>query len=321
MNPNKKKISLVVPFYNEGAGVSAFFERLGTVFVNVADRYDLEVICINDGSRDNTLDELSRVLCDGFLIRIIDLSRNFGKEAAITAGLDYASGDAVVPIDADLQHPPEVVLELLEKWESGFEVVLARRIDRDTDRKIQKLTAQAFYEISRHISHVEIPADVGDFRLMDRKVVEAVKCLREHCRFMKGIFAWVGFRTTVVDYKVAQRAHGKTSFNTWRLWNFALEGITSFSTVPLRIWTYLGGAVSLIAFIYGIYLTVKTLLLGVDTPGYASLMVVVLFSTGVQLIGVGVLGEYLGRVFTEVKARPLYIVREVIELKSRKSSI
>lgn len=313
MENARKKISLVAPFYNEEAGVAPFFKRVVEVFSTIADRYDLEVVCVNDGSADQTLSELKRAKEDCSWIRVIDLSRNFGKEAAITAGLDFAKGDAVVPIDSDLQHPPEVVLEMLQKWEQGFEVVLARRVDRTTDRPIQKFTASAFYEVSRYISHVDIPANVGDFRLMDRKVVNAVKSLRENCRFMKGIFAWVGFRTTVVDYKVERREHGKTSFNTWKLWNFAIEGITSFSTVPLRIWSYLGGAVALIAFVYGLYLTIKTLFFGVDTPGYASLMVVLLFSTGVQLMGIGVLGEYLGRVFTEVKGRPPYLVREVIE--------
>lgn len=313
MENNRKKVSLVVPFYNEEAGVEPFFERVVEVLSPIFDRYDLEVVCINDGSGDQTLVKLVYAKARYGFIRVIDLSRNFGKEAAITAGLDFAQGDAVVPIDADLQHPPEVVLEMLQKWEEGFDVVLARRLDRATDGMIQKLTAKAFYEVSRKISHVEIPADVGDFRLMDRKVVDAVKSLRENCRFMKGIFAWVGFRTAVVDYRVAPRKHGKTSFNTWKLWNFALEGITSFSTVPLRVWSYVGGAISLLAFVYGIYLMIKTIALGVDTPGYASLMVVLLFSAGIQLIGIGVLGEYLGRVFTEVKGRPAYIVRDVID--------
>lgn len=191
--------------------------------------------------------------------------------------------------------------------------MLARRVDRNTDRAIQKITARAFYEVSRQISHIEIPADVGDFRLMDRKVVESVKSLRENCRFMKGILAWVGFRTTIIDYKVEPREHGQSSFNTWKLWNFALEGITSFSTLPLRIWTYIGGFVSLLAFLYASWLVIKTMLFGADTPGYASLMVVVLFASGVQLIGIGILGEYVGRVFNEVKGRPTYIVREIIE--------
>lgn len=313
MNKTRKKVSLVAPFYNEEAGVKRFFERINMVFSSIRDRYDLEVICINDGSRDSTLDELISVRESNSYIRIVDFSRNFGKEAAITAGLDFSVGDVIVPIDSDLQHPPEVILEMLQKWEEGFEVVLARRVDRRTDHPVQKLAAKAFYEVSRKITHVEIPADVGDFRLMDRKVVEALKAMRESCRFMKGLFAWVGFRTTVVEYSVAPRGHGQSSFNLWRLWNFALDGITSFSTVPLRIWTYLGASISLIAFLYGFYLILKTWFLGADTPGYASIMVAVLFLSGIQLIGIGILGEYLGRIFSEVKMRPPYIVRDVIE--------
>lgn len=309
----KKKITLVAPFYNEEAGVVRFFERIDTALAPIRDRYDLEVVCVNDGSRDRTLEMLRQAREGRGYLRIIDFSRNFGKEAAITAGLDFATGDAVVPIDSDLQHPPELVLKMIDEWEAGYEVVLARRVDRNTDRAIQKVSARAFYAVSRSISHIEIPADVGDFRLMDRKVVEAIRSLRENSRFMKGIFAWVGFKSTVIDYQVEPREHGQSSFNTWKLWNFALEGITSFSTVPLRIWTYIGGFVSLLAFMYALYLIIKTLIYGGDTPGYASLMVVMLFSAGVQLIGIGVLGEYIGRVFSEVKRRPSYIVREVID--------
>lgn len=313
MDKHKKKLSLVVPFFNEQAGVTSFFSRLTSSLLPICDRYDLEVLCINDGSKDQTLEELKRARIEKSYIRIIDFSRNFGKEAALTAGIDFATGDAVVPIDSDLQHPPEVILDMVEKWEAGYEVVLARRIDRNTDSTIQKLTAKAFYEVNKYISHIDIPPDVGDFRLMDRKVVEAVKSLGESCRFMKGIFAWVGYKTTIIDYKVSNRNHGKSSFNTWKLWNFALEGITSFSTIPLRIWSYIGGIISFIALIYGVYLFFKTIVIGVETPGYASLMVVLLFSVGIQLIGIGILGEYLGRVFLEAKKRPKYIVREVIE--------
>lgn len=308
-----KKISLVVPVYNEALNLPFFLERIHEVFESLNERYSLEIICINDGSRDDTLSVLKKQKELYQSLRILDFSRNFGKEAAITAGLDYSSGDIVVPIDADLQHPPELITEMLTLWEAGYEVVLARRVDRDTDRPLQKITAQAFYEVSRYISHIEIPADVGDFRLMDRKVVEAIKSMKENCRFMKGIFAWVGFHTTTVDYKVEPRTKGASSFNTWKLWNFALEGITSFSTVPLRIWTYLGSAVSLLAFLYAVYLIIKTMVFGVETPGYASLMIVILFASGVQLIGIGVLGEYIGRIFTEVKERPSYIIREIIE--------
>jgi glycosyltransferase involved in cell wall biosynthesis len=309
----KRKISLVSPFYNEEKGVQAFFDRINEVFTPLSERYELEVIAVNDGSRDNTYAELVKAKATNDYLTVIDLSRNFGKEAAISAGLDFATGDAVVPIDSDLQHPPELVLEFVKKWEEGAEVVLAKRVDRDTDRPIQKLTANYFYKLHNRISDIDIPADVGDFRLMDRKVVEALKTLPETRRFMKGLFAWVGFRTTTVEYKVAPREHGTTSFNTWKLWNFALEGITSFSSAPLRIWTYLGCAVSALSFVYAAYLLIKTIFFGADTPGYASIMITVLFASGVQLIGIGVLGEYVGRIFAESKKRPVYIVRDVIK--------
>ena len=309
----KAKISLVSPFFNEEKGVQAFFGRIHEVFAPLRDRYDLEVIAVNDGSRDQTYAELVKAKARLGYVTVIDLSRNFGKEAAISAGLDFASGDAVIPIDSDLQHPPEVALELIEKWEEGAEVVLAKRIDRDTDRPIQKITANWFYKLHNRISDIDIPADVGDFRLMDRKVVEALRTLPETRRFMKGLFAWVGFRTAVVEYRVAPREHGSSSFNTWKLWNFALEGITSFSSAPLRIWTYLGCAVSAMSFIYAAYLLIKTLCFGADTPGYASIMITILFASGVQLIGIGVLGEYVGRIFAESKKRPVYIVRDVLK--------
>lgn len=308
----RKKISLVAPFYNEEKGVFAFFERIEALRLHFQDRYDLEVIAINDGSRDNTLARLVQAKAIWPFIKVIDFSRNFGKEAAISAGLDHASGDAIVPIDSDLQHPPELIIEMVEKWEEGFEVVLAKRKDRDTDRAVQRVTANYFYRLHNSISDIDIPADVGDFRLMDVKVVEAIRALPESRRFMKGLFAWVGFKTTTVEYKVAAREHGHTSFNTWKLWNFAIEGITSFSSVPLRVWTYLGFAISSLAFLYGIYLIFKTLIFGIDTPGYASIMIAILFTSGVQLIGIGVLGEYMGRIFTESKRRPVYIIREII---------
>lgn len=308
-----RHISLVVPFYNEEKGVIAFFSEIFRVLNPHQNKFQLEIVCVNDGSKDHTLLELMRIKDQYPGIKIIDLSRNFGKEAALTAGLDHAGGEAVIPIDADLQHPPEVILHMLEKWEEGYEVVLAKRMDRDTDSRLYKWAANAFYRLSRGMTQVEIPANVGDFRLMDRKVVDAVKNLRENSRFMKGIFAWVGFKTTTVAYKVEPRQHGHTSFNFWKLWNLALEGITSFSTIPLRVWTYLGGTISLTAFVYAVYLFLRTIIYGVDTPGYASLMIAILFLGGVQLIGIGVLGEYVGRIFNEVKRRPTYIVRNVMD--------
>ena len=309
----KKTISLIAPFYNEESGVRPFFERVIRALAPLRDRYDIEIICINDGSRDATLSELLALPPQNARVRLVDFSRNFGKEAAITAGIDLSTGDAVVPIDSDLQHPPETILKMVREWEAGYDVVLGKRTDRATDRAVQKVTARAFYELTRHISHVEIPADVGDFRLMDRKVVEALKSLRENCRFMKGLFAWVGFRTTTVEYRVEPREHGNSKFNTWKLWNFALEGISSFSTVPLRVWTYIGILISICSLFYAIWLMIETIVHGVITPGYASLMVAILLLSGVQLIGIGVLGEYIGRIFTEVKGRPLYIVREIFD--------
>ena len=309
----KKNISIVVPFYNEALGIDSFMERLAVVLHGLESKYNFEIMCIDDGSSDATLDALSKAKQLHPNISIIEFSRNFGKEAALTAGLDYANGDALIPMDGDLQHPPELLPLLLQKWEEGFEVVLAQRVNRDTDTFLQKNVARLFYKINQKISQIHIPADVGDFRLMDRRVVEAVKQLRENNRFMKGIFAWVGFHTATVLYEVKARKSGVSSFNAWKLWNFALDGITSFSTVPLRVWTYLGGGVSLSAFFYAVYIFTRTLLYGVDTPGYASLMVAILFLGGVQLIGIGVLGEYLGRVYSEVKARPAYIIRQLIK--------
>lgn len=316
-----KTVSLVIPFFNEGQGVAPFFQRLTQTCDKLKARYAFQLVCVNDGSTDTTLEALlkARQTLTAFTTHdsaigftIIDFSRNFGKEAALTAGIDHATGDAVIPMDADLQHPPELLPLLLEKWEEGYEVVLAQRTSRHTDHLVQKFAARLFYKLQQKISQIHMPADVGDFRLMDRRVVDAVKQLRENNRFMKGIFAWVGFKSVLVPFEVEARSTGHSSFNVWKLWNLALDGITSFSTVPLRVWTYLGGLVSLTAFLYASYIFVRTLVYGVDTPGYASLMIAILFLGGVQLIGIGVLGEYLGRVYSEVKARPPYIIRQII---------
>lgn len=305
----KKLISLVVPFFNEATGAKIFFERVASVISTLPD-YRFEIIAINDGSSDSTLQELLAAREAYGYVHVVDFSRNFGKEAALTAGLDRASGDAVIPIDSDLQHPPELIAEMLTKWREGTEVVLARRNDRVTDGALQKLSANFFYQIHNRISDIDIPPDVGDFRLMDKAVVTSLRLLPENRRFMKGLFAWVGFRTVTIYYDVAPRFKGTSSFNLWKLWNFALEGITSFSTAPLRIWTYVGAFASALALLYAIVIVVKTVVSGVDVPGYASLMVAVLFFGGIQLIGIGVLGEYVGRIYSEVKRRPVYIVRE-----------
>ena len=303
-----RSISLVVPFYNEAPGVDAFFERVAAVCDSLSG-YEFEIVAVNDGSKDATLERLLAAQERHRNAFIVDLSRNFGKEAALTAGLDRAEGEAVILIDSDLQHPPELIGEMLSKWREGAEVVLPRRNDRVTDGALQKLSARFFYRVHNFISDTQIPPDVGDFRLMDRAVVSALKEMPENRRFMKGLFAWVGFRYVIIQYDVEPRLRGDSKFGFWKLWNFALEGITSFSTAPLRIWSYVGAGTSLIALLYALFIVVKTVLGGVDFPGYASLMVAVLFFGGVQLIGIGILGEYIGRIYSEVKRRPVYIVR------------
>lgn len=304
------QISLVVPVFNEEATVDVFLRRIDAVFSSRPE-LGLEIIFVNDGSTDATLAHLLTLQHQFPNIKIIDLTRNFGKEAALSAGLQAATGQVVVPIDADLQDPPELIFEMLAKWHEGYEVVLARRTDRSADSWLKKKTAAWFYALHNKISDARLPANVGDFRLMDRKVVNAINALPETRRFMKGLFAWVGFRHCCIDYVRAPRSAGITKFNGWRLWNFALEGITSFSTAPLRLWTYLGVVISLVAFLFAAFIVVRVLTMGVDTPGYASLIVAVTFLGGLQLIGIGVLGEYLGRIYVESKRRPIYLVREV----------
>lgn len=302
-------VSIVCPFYNEGAGVDLFAAALNSVFL-ANDSFDFEVVCVDDGSRDDTLTRLVALSSKDSRWRVIELSRNFGKEAALTAGLDYARGDAVIPMDADLQDPPELVSQLLASWRSGAEVVLARRTDRTSDSLLKRKTAGAFYRIHNSISDLKIPENVGDFRLMDRQVVSALRALPERQRFMKGLFAWVGFKTVTIDYARPERASGDSKFSGWKLWNFALEGITSFSTAPLRIWSYLGLAGALITFAYGAFIILRTLVSGVDVPGYASLLASILFFGSLQLIGLGVLGEYIGRIYLESKQRPPYVIRK-----------
>ena len=241
----------------------------------------------------------------------MDFSRNFGKEAALTAALDYARGDAVIPIDADLQDPPELIADMIAKWHEGCEVVLARRADRSSDSWPKRFTARMFYKFHNVISNPHIPENVGDFRLMDRAVIEALKQCRESCRFMKGLFAWAGFRSYTLDYRRETRSAGSAKLNGWKLWTLALEGITSFSTAPLTIWLYLGGVISFGAFAYLAYIFMRTIISGVEVPGYASIVCMILFFGGLNLVGIGLIGQYLGRTYIESKRRPIYIVRKV----------
>lgn len=297
-----------MPLYCEESNVDYLFERLETVANSLGVTY--EIVCIDDGSKDNTLLRLLDHHRRNPAIKVVSLARNFGKELALTAGIDYSQGQAVVPIDADLQDPPECIQHLIEKWREGYDVVYAKRRSRAGETWFKKFSANSFYRIIARMSQVPIPQDTGDFRLMDRRVVDALKQLPERTRFMKGLFAWVGYKQTYITYDRDPRHSGNTKWNYWKLWNFALDGIVSFSSTPLRVWGYLGVMISIISFLYASFLIIRTMLLGIDVPGYASLMVAILFLGGVQLISLGIIGEYLGRVYEEVKQRPLYLVRE-----------
>lgn len=307
-------ISLVVPVFNEADAIDLFVDAVVGVFKEHPS-ISLEFVFVNDGSTDATLERLLERQRGDRHLRVIDLSRNFGKEAALTAGLQAAKGQVVVPIDVDLQDPPAIILEMVGKWREGYEVVLGRRTNRDSDSWAKRASATWFYRIHNKIAEPKLPENVGDFRLMDRRVVDAINDLPESRRFMKGLFAWVGFRTTYVNYSRPERVAGTTKFNGWRLWNFALEGVTSFSTDPLRIWTYLGIAVSALSMLFASFIALKVVIYGVDVPGYASLMVAVTFLGGVQLIGIGVIGEYLGRTYIESKRRPIFLIRRIYEDK------
>jgi glycosyltransferase involved in cell wall biosynthesis len=307
---NRPLISVVIPLFNEQEALLQLFARLDEVLPQMAE-FAFEFVCVNDGSTDQTLDRLLTLAHTRIDIVVVDLSRNFGKEAALSAGLATASGDAVVPLDADLQDPPELIGTMLEKWQAGYEVVLAKRNDRSTDSYFKRTTARSFYKIHNLVADVILPEDVGDFRLMDRAVVEALNKLPENCRFMKGLFAWIGFRTTTITYRRERRSAGRSSFEAWRLWNLALEGITSFSLSPLKVWTYLGLTIACAAMIWGTWIALRTLVWGIDVPGYASIFVAVLFLGGIQLIGIGMLGEYLGRTYLESKRRPPFVIRKV----------
>lgn len=301
-------VSIVTPFYNESEGVESFFVTL-TRTLDLVPQVKFEFIFVDDGSRDKTLDKLIFLSRIDSRIIVIELSRNFGKEAALSAGLDYASGDAVIPIDSDLQDPPELIPALIETWLQGYDVVLAKRTDRSSDSLLKRSTAKMFYWVHNLLSGIKIPENVGDFRIMDRIVIDALKEFPERQRFMKGLFAWSGFRTTSIEFTREKRAEGFTKYSIWKLWNLALEGITSFSTAPLKVWTYLGISGSLFAFLYGAFILMRTLLYGRDVPGYTSLIVVILFLGSLQLISIGTLGEYIGRIYIESKQRPKYIIR------------
>jgi polyisoprenyl-phosphate glycosyltransferase len=304
-------ISLIVPAYNEADVLDHFLSDTRAVLDSLALPY--EYVFIDDGSRDETASIVSAHLGKGLPGRLVGLSRNFGKEAALTAGLEYAKGDVLVVIDADLQDPPELIPQMVDGWRAGYDVIYGLRVDRSSDTLMKRSSAGLFYRLFNRLSDVEMPANAGDFRLIDRVVVEALLKLPERNRFMKGLFAWVGFPSMALPYERPERRAGDGKWNYWKLWNFAIDGLTSFTTMPLRIWLYGGALVATLAFAYAAYLTIRVLAFGIDVPGYASLMVGLLFFSGIQLLSVGMIGEYIARLFNEAKQRPIYLVQDVIE--------
>lgn len=299
-------ISVIVPAYNEEIVIKSFYQKISSVLDSQP--FEAEIIFINDGSTDSTLEILLQLKKLDFRIIIVDLSRNFGKEIAMTAGLDCCKGDAVVIIDADLQDPPELIPELIIKWQAGYDVVYAKRISREGESPLKKLTSKTFYRILKHLSRVNIPEDTGDFRLMSRRAVNALNSLRERNRYMKGLFAWIGYPQIAVLYHRDPRYAGETKWNYYGLWNLAVEGITSFSTAPLKISTYMGLLTATGAFLYGIWIIFKTLIYGDPVAGFPTMMAIILFLGGTQLLALGIIGEYLGRIFSESKQRPLYLI-------------
>ncbi|WP_029569728.1 glycosyltransferase family 2 protein [Pantoea ananatis] len=302
------KISLIVPVLNEEDAIPVFYKTVREF--EALKQHTIEIVFINDGSKDATESIIDALSVSEPLVVPLSLTRNFGKEPALFAGLEHATGDAVIPIDVDLQDPINVIPLLIEKWQAGADIVLAKRIDRSTDGHLKRKTAEWFYTLHNKISNPKIEENVGDFRLMSRDVVENIKKMPERNLFMKGILSWVGGKTEVIEYARAERVAGDSKFNSWKLWNLALEGITSFSTFPLRMWTYIGLLVASFAFLYGAWMIVDKIWFGNSVPGYPSLLVSILFLGGVQLIGIGVLGEYIGRIYIESKNRPRYIIKK-----------
>jgi polyisoprenyl-phosphate glycosyltransferase len=309
-NESRESVTVIVPLVNEQDGLGAFHSRLVPVLDTLGCNWD--ILFIDDGSTDNTLSKLKALHHHDPRIRAVSLSRNFGKERAVAAGLQYASGDAAILIDADLQHPPEVLPEFVERWREGYDIVYGQRLDRKANWASHHPLAHGFYALFRSMSGIPLRAGSSDFRLLSRKAIDAMNQLGERSRFNKGLYSWIGFKTIGVPYMPAERMHGKPKWTWRRLIEFAIDGITAFSTIPLRVWSYLGFVISVAALAYAIYFLVSTLVFGADVPGFPSLIISIMFLSGVQLISLGVLGEYLGRVYEEVKERPLYLVAEEI---------
>lgn len=304
-------VSLVVPCFNEHETIGPFMKAVDEKLASIKDH--LEIVFIDDGSRDDTAKQIHDLCEKDKRVSLIRLSRNFGKEAGMSAAIDLVKGDAMVVMDVDLQDPPELVLDFIRCWrDEGVDNVYGVRVDRSQDTETKRVTSGLFYKVFNKLSsRVKIPENVGDFRLIDRKIIDTLKALPERNRFMKGLFAWPGFTSRGIEYKRPERVAGQTKWNYWKLWNFALDGISGFSSLPLRVWSYVGGVIGLFAILFMIFIFIKTMIVGIDVPGYASIMSTILFLGSIQLISVGVLGEYLGRLGEEVKGRPVYVVRSL----------
>ena len=301
-------LTLIVPVYNEQAAIGPFLDAMAVISDELAPSVQTEILFINDGSRDGTEFAVRSFMQANPRIRLVNLSRNFGKEAALCAGLEHARGDAVIPIDVDLQDEPGIIPQMVAKWRSGAEIVNARRSDRSSDSWAKRTTAIAFYRVFNYLSDYPMPSDVGDFRLLDRQVVDVLRTLGERVRLNKALFSWVGFKTEEVTFERNARNHGKTTMNYWRLWGMALDGIIGSTTKPLRIWTYLGTGLGVLSLLYATYIFFSTLIFGIDVPGYASLILLILTFGGLNLFAIGILGEYIGRILTEVRERPMFVV-------------
>ena len=321
-SPKSYCVDLIIPCLNEEETAPYLVGELEEMVVKYkaksSKKIDFTIIIIDDRSQDATKDVFKKLLKDteNFKAKkIISLSRNFGKEAALYAGLNYSDGDACVILDADLQDPPTLIYEMIDAWVEGNKVVNAVRKNRSTDGLLKKVSARAFYTLFKKASHLDVQFDASDFRLLDREVRESILACKERIRFSKGFFAWVGYKQTNIYFKRPERLMGKSKWGGWKLWNYALDGIFNFSTAPLRIWSYIGAVVTISSFIYGIFILMNVVLFGIDLPGYASIMIMITFISGLQLAGIGILGEYIGRIYMETKKRPHYIARDVVEMK------
>lgn len=310
---DKPDLSVIVSMYNEEESLKAFFDNIRQTMDKIS-QYSYEIVCVDDGSQDKTFSLLCRYAKEDKRIKVIKFSRNFGKEYGMMAGLKFCQGRAAIPIDVDLQDPTDLIIKFVKKWEEGYEMVYGIRSDRQSDTFLKRVTAKLFYKIYNLMTRSPIPYNAGDYRLIDRKIIDAILSLKERNIFMKGVFGWTGFKSIGIKYSRQKRFAGCSKWNYWKLWNFALDGITASTTFPLRIWSYLGTLLSVSGMFYAFYIIVRTIVRGTDVPGYASLLVFILVLGGIQMIILGILGEYIGRIFIEVKSRPLYIIDERVNL-------